>query len=256
MATGEVRLLVAEDNEINQDLIHRQLTQLGYVADIVGDGRQALEQLPRGNYALLLTDCHMPEMDGYALARAVREVESASGSGFRLPIIAFTANILVSDVQRCHDAGMDDVVGKPTVLEDLGRALARWVKAVPEPLAAKTGAVATSVVAPSAPLAETPHESAAAGTVRFERLNDLIGPNPAAHARILTKFIGSARTLLDEIGAAAQQGDAAALGALGHKFEVFGPRHRRRCPGRCLRCAGGGWQGRRCRRLWRSMPQR
>ncbi len=57
------------------------------------------------------------------------------------------------------------------------------------------------------------------GTVRFERLNDLIGPNPAVHARILTKFAGSARTLLDEIGAAVQQGDVAALGALGHKFK-------------------------------------
>ena len=205
LAAGEVRLLVAEDNEINQDLIRRQLGSLGYAVDMVANGREALEQLPQADYALLLTDCQMPEMDGYALARAVREGEAARGGGRRLPIIAFTANILARDIQRCHDAGMDDVVGKPIVLEQLGRTLARWVAAVPAPLPPAAGAA--------------PAAAAEARTVKLERLDALIGPNQQAQARILEKFLAGARLLLDEIGAAAQQGDAAALGALGHKLK-------------------------------------
>ncbi|MDP2810327.1 MAG: PAS domain S-box protein [Rhodocyclaceae bacterium] len=216
VATGTARLLVAEDNEINQELIRRQLTQLGYVADIVGNGREALEQLARGDYALLLTDCQMPEMDGYALAQAVREreAEAANAGGGRLPIIAFTANVLARDVQRCHESGMDDVIGKPTVLDDLGRTLARWLASAPADAAATETTAATVSTESAVPPAE-----ASARVVKLERLNDLIGPNPAVHARILDKFLLSARTQLDEIADAAQRADAAALGALGHKFK-------------------------------------
>ncbi|MBU0751475.1 MAG: PAS domain S-box protein [Gammaproteobacteria bacterium] len=231
---GHGRILVAEDNETNQELIARQLAQLGYAADIVGDGRQALARLEQESYALLLTDCHMPEMDGYALARAVREQERrrvATGDATPadgLPIIAFTANVLARDVQRCHDAGMNDVIGKPTVLGDLARAIGRWVSpgsvpgpepadapaaAAPSPQAAQaTQALAVTAAMPGA-------DAPAPRTVNLDRLNDLIGPNRAVHARILGKFVTSARTLLDEISAAAARGDAGGLGALGHKFK-------------------------------------
>ncbi|MBA3033014.1 MAG: PAS domain S-box protein [Gammaproteobacteria bacterium] len=207
LAPEDVRLLVAEDNEINQELIRRQLAQLGYVADIVNNGREALDQLAHGNYDLLLTDCQMHEMDGYALAKAVRENESQSGipAGERLPIIAFTANILPNDLQRCYAAGMDDVVGKPTELGELRRTLARWAGAVP-------------ATAPLLPRAAMPG-AATLRTVQLTRLSDLIGPNPAVHARILNKFIVSSQTLLDEIGAAEKRADTATLGALGHKFK-------------------------------------
>jgi signal transduction histidine kinase/CheY-like chemotaxis protein/HPt (histidine-containing phosphotransfer) domain-containing protein len=218
VAVGEVRLLVAEDNEVNQDLIERQLSRLGYVVDIVGNGRAALEQLSRGDYALLLTDCQMPEMDGYALARAVREREAAEDGGpkgRRLPIIAFTANILARDVQRCLDAGMDDLVGKPAVLEELERTLARWLAAIP----ARPGSALPPPLHAAEPLSEAASVPMAAMAVKLDRLNDLIGDNPAGRVRILSKFLLQAHSLLDEINTAVHHGDLAALGMLGHKFK-------------------------------------
>jgi signal transduction histidine kinase/CheY-like chemotaxis protein/HPt (histidine-containing phosphotransfer) domain-containing protein len=210
-APADARLLVAEDNETNQELIGRQLAQLGYAADIVANGREALERLATGRYALLLTDCQMPEMDGYELARTVRVRENEANDGRRLPIVAFTANILARDVQRCHDAGMDDVVGKPTVLGELRAALVRWVGVPAAPI--------QPAVTPSAEPEPSVQTSSAVGEVRFERLKEMIGPNPAVQARILGKFVTSARALLDEIDAGMQAGDAAALGALGHKLK-------------------------------------
>lgn len=196
---GKVRVLVAEDNDINQELIARQLRQLDYAADIVGNGREALEHLARGDYAMLLTDCQMPEMDGYELARAVRAQEKDGGR--HLPIIAFTANVLASDVQRCHEAGMDDVVSKPTVLDELRRTLARWASSE------------TAVAVASAPATVTK------GSVHFGRLAAMVGEDSAAQARLLKKFLVSARAQLDDMAAAEQGGDAAALGALGHKLK-------------------------------------
>src|SRR5258706_13510688 len=84
-------ILVAEDNEINQKVIRQQLQLLGYAADVAATGREALKRWQSGNYALLLTDLHMPEMDGYSLTMEIRVGERGQG---RMPIIALTANAL------------------------------------------------------------------------------------------------------------------------------------------------------------------
>ena len=122
-ATGGL-ILVAEDNEINQDIIARQLGLLGYTADIAGDGREALALLGRKDYVLLLSDCQMPEMDGFELTRTIRQQE---GGQRHLPIIAYTANVLARDIEQCRAAGMDDVIGKPTKLNDLKLILEHWL---------------------------------------------------------------------------------------------------------------------------------
>jgi signal transduction histidine kinase/CheY-like chemotaxis protein len=119
-------ILVAEDNEINQLVIRHQLQLLGYGADVVGDGREALRRWKGGNYALLVTDLHMPEMDGYDLTLAIRLAE---GGRSRIPIVALTANALNEDLERCRGAGMDDYLSKPVALTDLGAMLARWLPA-------------------------------------------------------------------------------------------------------------------------------
>jgi two-component system sensor histidine kinase/response regulator len=106
-------ILVAEDNEINQKVIRQQLDLLGYAADVATTGREALRRWQSGNYALLLTDLHMPEMDGYDLTLQIRVAEAGRA---RMPIVALTANALRGESERCLAVGMDDYLSKPTPL--------------------------------------------------------------------------------------------------------------------------------------------
>jgi two-component system, sensor histidine kinase and response regulator len=118
------RILVVEDNAVNQKVALRQLQKLGYAADAVGNGLEALQALQRIAYDLVFMDCHMPEMDGYAATAAVRK------AGSRIPIIALTASVLQEDRDRCFEAGMDDFVSKPTHAEEMGRVIAKWTASV------------------------------------------------------------------------------------------------------------------------------
>ena len=107
-------ILVAEDNHTNQIVINRLLNRLGYAHEIVGNGQLALERWRQDcRYGLLLTDFHMPEMDGFALTRAIRREEAARGDGRRLPIVALTADVLPGTRQMCLDTGMDGYLSKP-----------------------------------------------------------------------------------------------------------------------------------------------
>ena len=121
-------ILVAEDNEINQKVIRQQLALLGYAADIAQDGREALKRWESGIYALLLTDLHMPEMDGYQLTAAIRLAEQGKGKA-RAPIIAFTANALKGEAEHCRAVGMDDYLSKPVQLAHLNAILQKWLPA-------------------------------------------------------------------------------------------------------------------------------
>ena len=121
------RILVAEDHQTNRMVITQQLASLGYAVDVVADGRAALATLADGqHYDLLLTDCYMPEMDGYELARALREHERVKGTA-RLPIVALTAATLQGEAERCFAAGMDDYLPKPIKLAQLDETLRRWI---------------------------------------------------------------------------------------------------------------------------------
>ncbi|MBI5109050.1 MAG: PAS domain S-box protein [Rhodocyclales bacterium] len=202
-------LLVAEDNPVNQQLIMRQLGLLGYTADLAANGRDALQLLTHKRYDLLLTDCQMPEMDGYELTRALREREQLDHRQPRLPIIAFTANVLAHDVQLCREAGMDDVIGKPVTLNELRAKLLRWLESVPAGLAEDGDGPREAEASPDV----SPRP------VNFDRLTEVIGANPVSRARILTMCRQSTCTLLDELRAAAANSELATLGALGHRFK-------------------------------------
>ena len=117
-------ILVAEDNEINQKVILYQLGLLGFDAELAHDGREALSLWQAGHHALLLTDLQMPNLDGYDLAIAIRRAE---GADRHLPIIALTANALKSEAQRCKEAGMDDYLTKPVLLDQLQSMLQKWL---------------------------------------------------------------------------------------------------------------------------------
>ena len=127
------RLLVAEDDEINQEVVRLQLDMLGYQADLAANGVEALNlwRAGRDRYLALLTDLHMPEMDGYTLTAAIRREEAeraeAGGPAEHLPILALTANALRGESERAQGLGLDGYLTKPLLLEDLERALAQWL---------------------------------------------------------------------------------------------------------------------------------
>jgi len=117
-------ILVAEDNATNQTVIEYQLNELGYQADIASNGVEALKAWRSGDYALLLTDLQMPEVDGYELARRVREQENPEQ---RIPIVALSANTLMDEEESCLDVGMDAFLSKPVALEELQSTLGQWL---------------------------------------------------------------------------------------------------------------------------------
>lgn len=117
------RVLLAEDNPVNQKLACTMLRSLGYPADAVGDGEKAIAAAATGRYALILMDCQMPGTDGYAATAAIRQAENAAGRR-RLPIIAVTANAMTGDRDKCLAAGMDDYIAKPIDLAELRDKLA------------------------------------------------------------------------------------------------------------------------------------
>ena len=107
------RILIAEDNEVNQMVASEILTRVGYECDIVANGQQAVEAVRKTDYDLVLMDCQMPEMDGFEATRAIRLDEQAAERSRRLPIVALTANAVKGDRDNCLAAGMDGYIAKP-----------------------------------------------------------------------------------------------------------------------------------------------
>ncbi|MHB8786487.1 MAG: PAS domain-containing hybrid sensor histidine kinase/response regulator [Thauera sp.] len=203
---AQQQILVAEDNDTNRRVIERQLALLGLRCEMAKDGREALERWRHGRYSLLLTDLHMPEMDGYELTARIRSEEPA---GTRMPIIAVTANALRGEDQRCIDAGMDDFVVKPVEIETLRGAIARWMP-VPE--------AETAAPPPPAPAAA----AAASDTAPvFDplRLPGLIGDDATIIEEFLGDYRDSARETAREIRAACDAGNWRRVGDHAHRLK-------------------------------------
>jgi CheY-like chemotaxis protein len=124
-APGRGRVLVAEDNLINQRVAAILLTKLGYTPDLAGDGKQALEKLEQQHYDLVLMDCQMPNMDGFEATAAIRALPNGRS---RTPIIAVTANALAGQREKCLEAGMDDYIPKPISREILENAIQKFLR--------------------------------------------------------------------------------------------------------------------------------
>lgn len=119
-------VLLAEDNEINREVVTELLGQLGYRFRCVGNGREAVGVVESGGADVVLMDCQMPGMDGYQATRAIRDWEQGSGGNRRVPIIALTAHAMSGDRERCVAAGMDDYLSKPLDPDLLAAKLTLW----------------------------------------------------------------------------------------------------------------------------------
>lgn len=219
-ASRAIRVLVAEDNPVNQKVALRQLAKLGLYADAVANGREVLAALERIPYDVVLLDCNMPEMDGYTAAREIKRRlhDPAAGPPLRSRpyLIAITANALRGDRERCLAAGMDDYVQKPVELTELVGALGR----------------AGVMVRPGAPPAGAPaaeaHPAPAANTwtvpvldqqslARLRQLQQPGQPDPVAE--IIDLFLQDLPRRMQLISDALSRQDAAALKSAAHSLK-------------------------------------
>ena len=122
----KVRILLVEDNPVNQKVALAMLKKLGFRTDVVANGLEAVKALQTVPYDLVLMDCQMPEMDGFEATRAIRQKESAASNPC-IPIIAMTASAMQADRKKCLQAGMNDFIAKPVQSEELAVMLARWL---------------------------------------------------------------------------------------------------------------------------------
>jgi PAS domain S-box-containing protein len=198
-------ILLAEDNETNRDVMQEQLRLLGYTCEIAEDGEIALKMWRSSpeRYALLLTDCHMPNLDGFWLTAAIRTSEP---TGTRLPIIAITANAMHGEAQRCREHGMDDYLSKPLRMDELAPMLekwlplAEWVPVRPDPITAAENNDTLSIWNPTT-------------------LTGLVGDNPAIQKRLLEKFLASAQKQVAQITAAEAAMDITTLADVAHTLK-------------------------------------
>ncbi|MFN3954241.1 MAG: PAS domain S-box protein [Pararhodobacter sp.] len=200
-ATGPI--LVAEDDPMNQKVILRQLELLGLRGEIAEDGAQALEMWQAGGYALLLSDLHMPNMDGYALTASIRAREAELGLEQRLPILALTANALRDEVSRARNAGFDGFLTKPISLGKLAEALQPWLAAQHRGASDGKGAAA----------------QAAGAAIDASQHAELIGTDPAAVNDFLRAYQAISADLVEKFADAVGAGDAESAAMIVHRLK-------------------------------------
>ena len=180
-----VLVLVAEDNPTNQMVITLQLSQLGYSADLAANGREALEMFKETPYGLVVTDIHMPEMDGLQLAAEIREFERSRGS-IPVPLVALTADVLSADAERYMAAGINEYLRKPVELAKLGDVVGRLlpVHVAPPPEAADTASP------------EEPPVGAEPAVLNLDQLRRNFGADSAMTRQLLRRYLDSTERLL------------------------------------------------------------
>ena len=203
-----VRVLLAEDNPINQEVAISLLEFLGCSVTTADTGERAVQELGQGRFQVVLMDCQMPGMDGFEATREIRRRETAGGSS-RVPIIALTANAMRGDRERCLAAGMDDFVSKPFRLEDLRRTLERWVAGV--------DAGGDNTPPPRGSQEPAPSELDEAAMQQIAALRRPGGPDLLG--KVARLYRDRTPALLTEIEAAAQRGDHATVAFAVHNLK-------------------------------------
>ncbi|MBW8368453.1 MAG: response regulator, partial [Arenimonas sp.] len=201
-------VLIVDDHPTNRLVVARQLALAGYASESVEDGVKGLQAWRTGRYALVLSDVHMPEMDGYEMTRALRAEEAATGKP-RTPVIALTAAALKGEAERSQGAGMDEFLAKPVSIPELVACLRRWMPHT-APLA---GDMVASV---PRPLPQTHTDPL---PIDPATLDVLTGGDARDIRALLDDFLGTTFTDLAELDAARQAGDLAAVARQAHKIK-------------------------------------
>lgn len=199
-------VLAVDDHPINRDLLVRQITLLGLRAETAEDGQVALSKWKEGRFALVITDCHMPEMDGYRFAREVRNIETEERLP-RTPIIAWTANARIEEGQFCQDAGMDELLVKPSDLTQLKKMLAKWLS-----IPATDDSQSTPSEHDSADGAQT------TGPIDYAELCKVV-PNSAEHIQVLHNFQQHISADRDKLIEMLEQGDRVNVERTAHRMK-------------------------------------
>jgi PAS domain S-box-containing protein len=204
-------VLVVDDHSVNRMVLVRQLNAIGYAAEVVSNGLEALERWKHERYGAIVTDCNMPEMDGYELARRIRAEEQRSGLR-RIPIIACTANALRGEAEACMEAGMDDYLPKPVQLAALQQRLYQWL---PMQVEAKAR--------PDEPHA-TPQSDGRPLQILDEDVADpsalaaISGGMESVEAEIMDEFVQASAKDADALARAAEAGDLDAVARAAHRM--------------------------------------
>jgi CheY-like chemotaxis protein len=200
------RVLVVEDNPVNQALAVAILAKLGYGAEVAGNGREAVEAVAHAAYGAVLMDCQLPVMDGY---QATAEIRRREGGDRHTPIIAMTAAALPGDRERCLAAGMDDYIAKPVLVSDVAAGLSRWLRGeatVPRASASVDLAESARDVLDPDRLAELGQLDSARDGSEFLRM-------------LVDCFLTRAPADLASLRAAVQRGDATAIYHAAHRLK-------------------------------------
>ncbi len=193
------KVLAVDDHAMNLEVLNRQLEALGVEVDLAGSAVEALSLWRQETYALVLTDVHMPHMDGFELTSRIRAEETLAGSGKRIPIVALTADTLKGEADRCLAAGMNGYLAKPLTLDRLREAVGRWMT---EPAPAP---------------APAPDKPAMGAAIDDATLAEVFGDDKASIDWLLTNFATTGGELVAGLEAAA--GDSAQLIEVAHKLK-------------------------------------
>jgi len=209
------RVLLAEDNGVNQFVARNMLKSLGAEFDIVPNGQEALLAVQRGGYAIALMDCQMPVMDGYTATRAIRAWELAQPRPCRIPIIALTANALVTEADTCRAAGMDDHLAKPYSRNQLGSLMARWL-----PAHLVEGSTNEERTDPdSLPTPVTQFDEWALDQIALDNIRALDDEDSFVLDEVIGMYLEEAPRHLSCLRAAVEIKDAAEMGRIAHAFK-------------------------------------
>lgn len=210
-------ILVAEDNDINQKVIKNQLDLLGYAYDVAGNGQEALELWSERHYSLLLTDLHMPIIDGYELTAAIRRQEAPGQK--QLPIVAFTANATKGERLLCIEAGMNDYLPKPVPLESLQDKLDKWAGKAVEEESEEIDRGADTGDSTEKQNGRSANGSTELSTLDVNVLIKLVGDDASLIDSFLTEYQQSAKTAAEQIDRAYNDGQWKQVGDLAHALK-------------------------------------
>ncbi|MGF2039493.1 MAG: ATP-binding protein [Nostoc sp. CmiVER01] len=186
----KLRILLTEDNQVNQKIALKQLQSLGYSADVASNGKEALQLLEQIPYDLILMDCQMPVLDGLETTKEIhRWPKSSFVTGRRPVVIAMTANAMKEDKQMCLDAGMDDYLSKPVMKEKLAAVLERWGDAIFKEK--ETDALEQTVSPTDVDLFDLP--------IDWKHLHQLSENNPEFELELLQMFVEDIQPRLEVI---------------------------------------------------------